>query len=52
VSPGEIVLFEPNELHGMRADAEEVVLLATITPRPGDRGRATSEPRTGSASWP
>lgn len=37
VSAGETVVFEPNELHGMRAAACELVLLATITPRPGDR---------------
>jgi len=40
VTPGHVVVFEPNELHGMRADAGSFVLLATITPRPGDRSRA------------
>ncbi len=34
---GEVVAYEPNELHAMRALDEEFVLLATITPRPGSR---------------
>lgn len=35
---GDVVAYEPGELHGMRADAgEELRLLATITPRPGER---------------
>ena len=37
VAPAETVVFEPNELHGMRAELDELVLLATITPRPGNR---------------
>ena len=37
VAPAETVVFDPNELHGMRAELEELVLLATITPRPGTR---------------
>ena len=37
VSPGDLVTYEPNELHGMRATKEELLLLATITPRPGAR---------------
>ena len=37
VNAGDTVVFEPNELHGMRAHGSELVLLATITPRPGDR---------------
>ena len=40
VVAGETVVFEPNELHGMRSeasDADALVLLATITPRPGER---------------
>jgi quercetin dioxygenase-like cupin family protein len=37
VSAGDVVTYEPNELHGMRAVDEELVLLATITPRPGTR---------------
>ena len=37
VTPGEAIVFEPNELHGMRAEVDELVLLATITPRPGNR---------------
>lgn len=34
---GDIVAYEPNELHGMRAEGETLLLLATITPRPGAR---------------
>jgi quercetin dioxygenase-like cupin family protein len=36
-SSGEWISYEPNELHGMRALHEELVVLATITPRPGSR---------------
>ena len=38
VTTGDVVTYEPNELHGMRAVADELVLLATIAPRPGSRG--------------
>lgn len=34
---GDTVLYAPEELHGMRAEDEELLLLATITPRPGSR---------------
>jgi len=34
---GDLIAYEPNELHGMRADTEQLVILATITPRPGTR---------------
>ncbi|HEX7019454.1 MAG TPA: cupin domain-containing protein [Gemmatimonadaceae bacterium] len=34
---GEAALYEPRELHGMRAVAERFVLLAVITPQPGSR---------------
>ncbi len=34
---GDYVVFEPNELHGMRAVDEELLILAAITPRPGSR---------------
>jgi len=34
---GDLVAYEPNELHGMRATDEELLVLATITPRPGNR---------------
>jgi quercetin dioxygenase-like cupin family protein len=44
VTAGDTVVFEPNELHGMRADASELVLLATITPRPGDRSSSRLRP--------
>jgi quercetin dioxygenase-like cupin family protein len=37
VSVGEVVAYEPNELHGMSAIDAEFVLLATITPRPSAR---------------
>ena len=43
LAAGQTVVFEPNELHGMRAESEELVLLATITPRPGSRSRETTE---------
>lgn len=34
---GEMVVYSPNELHGMRATTDEFLLLACITPRPGSR---------------
>lgn len=34
-SRGDLVVYLPGELHGMRAEGEEMLLLATITPRPG-----------------
>jgi quercetin dioxygenase-like cupin family protein len=34
---GTFVACEPNELHGMRAGDETLVVLATISPRPGAR---------------
>ena len=43
LAPGQTVVFEPNELHGMRAESEELVLLATSTPRPGSRSRKAPE---------
>jgi len=33
---GDVVIYAPRELHGMRATDEQLLLLATITPRPGD----------------
>lgn len=36
-SAGEVIALEPNETHGMRATDSELLLLATITPRPGER---------------
>jgi quercetin dioxygenase-like cupin family protein len=38
ITTGDVVTYDPNEIHGMRAPDEELVLLATITPRPGSRG--------------
>ena len=38
VAAGDVVTYDPNEIHGMRAVDEELVLLAAITPRPGSRG--------------
>jgi quercetin dioxygenase-like cupin family protein len=32
---GDVFVYLPNELHGMRAAGEKLLLLATITPRPG-----------------
>jgi quercetin dioxygenase-like cupin family protein len=49
IAAGEAVVFEPNELHGMRAAGCELVLLATITPRPGDRSAVRSKPNAVSA---
>lgn len=37
VATGEVIAYEPNELHGMQAIDEELVLLATIAPRPAAR---------------
>lgn len=37
VKAGEVISFEPDERHGMRADTEELVVLAIIAPRPGTR---------------
>jgi quercetin dioxygenase-like cupin family protein len=34
---GDMIVYAPNELHAMRADTTELLLLATITPRPGER---------------
>ncbi len=36
-APGDVVVYAPNEQHGMRAGIETLLLLATITPRPGTR---------------
>jgi quercetin dioxygenase-like cupin family protein len=44
VVPANTVVFEPNEIHGMRAELEELVLLATITPRPGTRAADAPQP--------
>lgn len=37
---GDVVCFAPREPHGMAAMNEEFQLLATITPRPGERHAA------------
>lgn len=37
VKAGDVATYEPNELHGMRAGTERLVLLAIIAPRPGAR---------------
>lgn len=42
VGEGDVVVYEPNETHGMRAVDEELVLLATIAPRPGARAAAVA----------
>jgi quercetin dioxygenase-like cupin family protein len=34
---GDAVAYAPNETHGMRATGRELLLLAVITPRPGER---------------
>jgi quercetin dioxygenase-like cupin family protein len=40
IASGDVVVFEPNEMHGMRAPDEQLVILATIAPRPGGRSNA------------
>ena len=40
VSRGDLVTYEPNEPHGMRAASTTLVLLALIAPRPGARQSA------------
>lgn len=37
VTAGDVVCYEPNERHGMRAEGQELVVLAIIAPRPGER---------------
>lgn len=37
VHAGDVVVYEPNEPHGMRALEERFIVLATIAPRPGAR---------------
>jgi quercetin dioxygenase-like cupin family protein len=34
---GDMVAYAPNEIHGMRSTDTEMHILATITPRPGER---------------
>lgn len=34
---GDTMVYQPSELHGMRAEGEQLLLLATIAPRPGSR---------------
>ncbi len=38
VGPGDIIAYDPQEPHGMRADGEQLVIAAIISPRPGSRG--------------
>lgn len=40
VSRGDLITYEPNEPHAMRAMSGPLVLLALITPRPGVRQAA------------
>ena len=37
VRAGEVIAYEPDEPHGMKALGERLVLLAAIVPRPGTR---------------
>jgi quercetin dioxygenase-like cupin family protein len=37
ITTGDVVTVEPSEPHGMRAVTEELVIMATIAPRPGSR---------------
>jgi quercetin dioxygenase-like cupin family protein len=41
---GDMVAYEPNEIHGMRATDTEMHILAVITPRPGERAAAGPTP--------
>ena len=34
---GDVITYDRNEQHGMRATDQELLLLATIAPRPGNR---------------
>lgn len=42
VRAGNVVTYEPNDLHGMRAPDGPFVVLAAITPRPGGRTSAAA----------
>jgi quercetin dioxygenase-like cupin family protein len=42
VQAGDVVVYEPNEMHGMRAREETFVLFAIITPRPGERAHGAA----------
>lgn len=37
VAAGDVIAYEPGELHGMEAGDETLMILATIAPRPGSR---------------
>ncbi|MEJ7812498.1 MAG: cupin domain-containing protein [Gemmatimonadaceae bacterium] len=37
VGPGDVIAYEPGELHGMEATEETLIIVATIAPRPGSR---------------
>jgi mannose-6-phosphate isomerase-like protein (cupin superfamily) len=37
VHPGDVVAYDVDELHGMRAGEEQLVIVAVIAPRPGAR---------------
>lgn len=37
VVAGDVVAYEPGEMHGMEAGDETLMILATIAPRPGSR---------------
>ena len=50
VSAGDVVLYEPDETHGMRAPFEELTLLATIAPRPGTAQQIARPARQGEPS--
>lgn len=46
VREGDVIVYAPNEAHGMRATSEKLVLLATIAPRPGSRATRRVETAT------
>lgn len=37
VTRGDLITYEPNELHGMHSTTEELSLVAIIAPRPGSQ---------------
>ena len=37
VTAGDVIAYDPGELHGMEAGDETLMILATIAPRPGSR---------------
>ena len=49
-APGDLLAFEPTEIHGMRALDEPFHLMAVITPRPGARAAQHANAAAGQSS--